>query len=227
MKKNLKVLLLFYLSLLLIFTACAKKIDNTQKISVTKKEVVQSSTPSTTTPINSSSTIAQKILVGARKDASTKPSYKSAYYSGGYPPDNEGVCTDVIWRALKEANINLKDLVDEDIRKNTSAYPRVAGKPDPNIDFRRVPNLISFFKRHGKVLTTDLSSENLNEWKGGDIVVFGKPIDHIAIISDIKNEEDIPLMIHNGGPYTKEEDALLYWHENISPIIYHFRYPKE
>jgi len=48
------------------------------------------------------------IVEGARKDAENKPVYKSEYYSGGYPPDNEGVCTDVIWRALKMPVMILK-----------------------------------------------------------------------------------------------------------------------
>lgn len=169
------------------------------------------------------------ILEGARKDAENKPNYRSAYYSGGYPPDNEGVCTDVIWRAFKNAGYNLKDMVDKDIRKNMGAYPRVGTRPDPNIDFRRVPNLESFFKRNAAVLTTELISndvENLKDWQGGDIVVFGKPLDHIGIVSDIRREDGIPYMVHNAGPYTKEEDAILYWHENISDISGHYRWPK-
>jgi len=36
------------------------------------------------------------ILLGARAEAEREPEYKSAYYAGGYPPDTEGVCTDVI-----------------------------------------------------------------------------------------------------------------------------------
>lgn len=171
----------------------------------------------------------EDILAGARDDAANKPSYRSAYYSGGYPPDNEGVCTDTIWRAFKSAGYNLKGMVDRDIRENTSLYKRVSGSPDPNIDFRRVPNLISFFKRHADVLTTDIKPgdiDNLEKWQGGDVVVFGKPLDHIAIVSDIRREDGVPFIVHNGGPYTQEEDMLLYWHENISPIVYHFRFPK-
>ena len=34
------------------------------------------------------------------------------------PPDTEGVCTDVIWRAFKNAGYSLKDMVDEDIKNN-------------------------------------------------------------------------------------------------------------
>lgn len=39
----------------------------------------------------------EDILAGARNDAVNKPAYRSAYYSGGYPPDNEGVCTDTVY----------------------------------------------------------------------------------------------------------------------------------
>jgi hypothetical protein len=44
-----------------------------------------------------------EFVVGARKDAQKKPTYISKYYDTSYPPDNEGVCTDVIWRAFKQA----------------------------------------------------------------------------------------------------------------------------
>lgn len=169
------------------------------------------------------------ILEGARKDAANHPLYRSAYYRGGYPPDNEGVCTDVIWRAFKNAGYNLKEMVDRDIRAHLAEYPRVNGKPDPNIDFRRVPNLQVFFKRQATVLTNEVKPgdiENLREWQGGDIVVFGPPLYHIAIVSDKRRPDGVPLIIHNAAPYTKEEDALLYWHQNISKIIGHFRWPK-
>ena len=66
------------------------------------------------------------IMLGSRKDAENCPTYKSVYYSGGYPPDNEGVCTDVVWRAFNNAGYNLKDLIDEDIKNNVTEYPRVA-----------------------------------------------------------------------------------------------------
>ena len=168
----------------------------------------------------------EDILIGARKDVSNKPAYTSKYYAGGYPPDNEGVCTDVIWRALKEAGYNLKEMVDEDIKNNVKLYPRVEGVPDTNIDFRRVPNLKVFFDRKYEKLTTELipnDIENLSEWQGGDIVIFGSPNQHIAIVSDKRNKDGIPYIIHNPGPYTKEENMLLYWNNYISPIVGHYR----
>lgn len=169
------------------------------------------------------------ILAGARLDAANRPTYRSAYYRGGYPPDDEGVCTDVIWRALLNAGYVLKDMLDQDILQHIHDYPRVDGNPDPNIDFRRVLNLIPFFKRHAAALTTEVipyDMENLKEWQGGDIVIFGGPTYHIAIVSDRRRADGVPLIIHNAAPYTMENDMLLYWHENISEIIHHCRFPK-
>ena len=158
------------------------------------------------------------ILLGARAEAERKPTYKSVYYAGGYPPDTEGVCTDVIWRALRDAGYTLKDMVDEDIAKNVSEYPRVQGKPEPNIDFRRVPNLKVYFQRNHITLTNDLSL--IAEWQPGDIVVFGSS--HIGIISDKRNKKGIPYLIHNGGQPNREEDILELYNK-YEPITRHYR----
>ena len=58
------------------------------------------------------------ILNGAKKDAKNKPRYRSAYYNGGYPPEDEGVCTDLVWRAFREAGYSLKDMVNNDINNH-------------------------------------------------------------------------------------------------------------
>ena len=158
------------------------------------------------------------ILQGAKLEAERKPKYKSAYYNGGYPPEEEGVCTDVIWRALKNAGYSLKDMVDEDIKNNTSQYSRVNGKPDPNIDFRRVPNLKVYFERNQIILTTDTSQ--IKEWQPGDIVTFGST--HIGIISDKRNSKGIPYLIHNAGQPSREED-MLEGYSRYTPISGHYR----
>lgn len=166
------------------------------------------------------------ILLGARAEAKRHPYYKSAYYKGGYPPPDEGVCTDVIWRAIKEAGYDLKTMIDRDIESNVKAYPRVGGKPDPNIDFRRAPNLVSFFSRHSMELPIEITPgdvKSLEAWQGGDIVVFDKPYPHIGIVSDKRRDDGVPLLIHNGGPYATESDYLTSW---LSPISHHFRFPK-
>lgn len=158
------------------------------------------------------------ILQGAKIDAEKKTKYKSAYYAGGYPPDTEGVCTDMVWRALKNAGYLLKDMVDEDIKNNVDEYPRVNGKPDPNIDFRRVPNLKVYFERNQISLTTDLSK--IEEWQQGDIVVFGNS--HIGIISDKRNKKGIPYLLHNAGQLLREEDVLEIYNK-YNPITGHYR----
>ena len=158
------------------------------------------------------------ILEGAKLEAERKPRYKSEYYVGGYPPDDEGVCTDVIWRALKNAGYSLKEMVDEDIKKNVEKYPRVEGKPDPNIDFRRVPNLKVYFERNQISLTKDL--KKIEEWQPGDIVAFGKS--HIGIISDKRNKQGIPFLLHNGGQPLREEN-ILEAYNNYEKISGHYR----
>lgn len=165
------------------------------------------------------------LVQGAYQEAGRRPSYHSAYYAGGYPPADEGVCTDVIWRALKEAGYSLKDLMDADIRQAPQDYPRVKGRPEPNIDFRRVPNQTVFFQKYADSLTTEVISgdaQNLREWQRGDIVVFAEPLAHIGIISDRRRRDGVPYVIHNGGPYAKEADVLLDW---PTPIVHHFRFP--
>jgi len=169
----------------------------------------------------------QDLLDGARAEVRRHPIYHSGYYRGGYPPEDEGVCTDLIWRALRQAGYDLKESIDEDIRQRTSAYPRVQGEPDPNIDFRRVPNVLEYLRRYGTSLTTEIKpwdEENLKEWQGGDIVVFGKPKEHIAIISDKRRADGVPFIIHNSAPYPAEQDALLYWDSKVSKIVGHFRW---
>lgn len=158
------------------------------------------------------------IMQGARIDAENMPKYTSAYYEGGYPPENEGVCTDLVWRALKNAGYMLKDMVDEDIKNNVSAYPRTEGKPDPNIDFRRVPNLQVYFERNQISLTTDLNK--IEEWQPGDIVIFDNS--HIGIISDKRNKKGIPYLIHNTGQPKREEDTLEICNK-FQPISGHYR----
>lgn len=153
------------------------------------------------------------ILLGAKEYVATDPKYKSDYYIGGYPPSGEGVCTDVIWAALKNAGYNLKDRVDADIAAHPEAYPDIQ-EPDPNIDFRRVKNLAVFFQRYAVSLTADV--QEIAQWQPGDIVVYTK---HIAIISDLRNEDGVPYILHHAGQPILEEDALIRYE-----IVGHYRW---
>lgn len=150
------------------------------------------------------------IINEARKEVERKTKYLSVYYSnGGYPPEGEGVCTDIVWRAFKGINVNLKDLVNKDIKANVSKYPRVEGKPDPNIDFRRVKNLEVFFNKYATLITKELKpgdAENLKEWQPGDIIITYKPYEHIFILSDKRDADGVPYIIHNMYPNAEESN---------------------
>lgn len=144
------------------------------------------------------------ILLGARADAENHPTYDGAYQENGYPPDNIGVCTDVVWRAFRNAGYSLRDMVDADIAARPGEYPDVE-QPDSNIDFRRVKNLRVFFEKYAVSLTTDIS--DIGAWQPGDIVIFGAD-EHIGILSDRRNRSGQPYVIHNYGQPEREEDYL-------------------
>lgn len=154
------------------------------------------------------------MLIGAKIDARNKPKYKSEYYAGGYPPDNIGVCSDVIWRAFKNAGYSLKDMIDYDIKLNKKDYNIEI--IDSNIDFRRVVNLRVFFDKYATILTTDIY--NVEEWMPGDIVIFGNN-KHIGIVSNYRNKDGVAYIIHNGGQYNREENYLV-----RSKVTKHYRF---
>lgn len=154
------------------------------------------------------------ILQNVRAYIATEPEYKSKYYAGGYPDDGYGVCTDVVAQGLLHAGYDLQKLVDEDIAAHPEMYD--VDKADPNIDFRRVCNLLVYLKNHAESLTTDVAE--ISEWQGGDIIVFKK---HIGIVSDKRNKNGVSFIIHHANPYQRhyEEDIL----ENRDDIVGHFR----
>lgn len=154
------------------------------------------------------------ILNGALAYIQTRPRYLSRYYEGGYPDDGCGVCTDVVAFALRSAGFDLKTLMAEDIASAPEAYGITA--PDANIDFRRVTNNRVYLERHAQALTCDVSDHDA--WQGGDIVVYDG---HIGIVSDRRNDQGVPYLIHHAGPFQRayEEDAL----DSYGKILGHYR----
>lgn len=137
------------------------------------------------------------------------PEYRKLDYPGGDVPINVGVCSDVIIRALREQGIDLQKEVHEDMKRDFAAYPQKWGlsKPDSNIDHRRVPNLMTYFRRRGYALPLSQTVENFS---AGDIVAWnlGKGVTHIGIVSDRTGKTGAPLVIHNIGNGAAEEDIL-------------------
>jgi len=156
------------------------------------------------------------ILLSVKDYLATKPVYKSAYYSGGYPDDGYGVCTDVVAFGLLGAGYDLQKLVDADRAANPGDYS-ANEVPDSNIDFRRVRNLLPYFRNNAIELTRNIF--NTDEWQPGDIVIFEG---HIGVISEHRNFLGIPYVYHHGSVDQKayEEDILM---RNQSKILGHFR----
>lgn len=150
----------------------------------------------------------------ARMQVGVVVKYDSAYRALAYPmgdvaPD-VGVCTDVVIRAMRVAfKMDLQTLVHEDMKANFSQYPKLWGAKatDKNIDHRRVPNLQTFFKRRGWELKV---SREMSDYLAGDVVTCTVPpnLPHIMVVSDKRNADGRPLVIHNIGRGTQEEDVL-------------------
>ena len=154
------------------------------------------------------------VLDGVKNYVARNPKYKSKYYETGYPNDEYGVCTDVVTFGLNNAGYDLMTLVNEDIKNNIDSYNIEV--IDKNIDFRRVKNLKIYFERNAISLTTDVSK--IEEWQGGDIIIFEN---HIGVISDSRNKNGVPFVIHHANPFQKyyEEDIL----ETRNDIVGHYR----
>src|SRR5438874_143830 len=155
------------------------------------------------------------------KTMSYDPSYQKLDYPNGDVPIETGVCSDVIVRAFRNAGIDLQKDVHEDMKANFSAYPTKWGlkSPDSNIDHRRVPNLMTYFARKEKSLTSVAGSEN---FLPGDIVTWdlGLGTDHVGIVVNVwYKPSQRYLIVHNIGGGTRMEDALFSW-----KITGHYRY---
>jgi hypothetical protein len=150
------------------------------------------------------------------------PGYVHIPYPGGDVPADSGVCTDEVIRSYRALSIDLQKEVHEDMVRNSSAYPRKrswgVGKPDSNIDHRRVPNLIVFFRRKGESLPTGTRAD---DYSPGDLVTYdlGGNVPHIGIVVDRKGASGRYMIEHNIGQGPRIEDVLFNW-----KITGHFRY---
>jgi len=178
----------------------------------------------TTTPTDAANP-ANPVVARARLEVARKVTYDAAYvrvgYPGGDPAPDRGVCTDVVVRSYRSIGIDLQERIHEDILKRPTAYPTVK-KPDSNIDHRRVAPMLAYLRGHATSLTKTFDSKD--EWKAGDIVVWGfRPCpacnpDHVGIVSDKIGPRGLPLVLHNIGPVPSEDDHLDAW-----TVLGHFR----
>jgi uncharacterized protein len=165
-------------------------------------------------PVFAQQNQASKLIAAARKQIGITLTYDPAYSTLSFPngdvPRNKGVCTDVVIRAYRDAfGIDLQSLVNADMKRAFGAYPKRWGlkQTDRNIDHRRVPNLQTFLARRAATLPV---SSDPARWQAGDIVtsLVGDTLPHIGIVSDRRTSAGRPLVIHNIGQGTREEDVL-------------------
>ena len=162
-------------------------------------------------------------VAAARRQIGVTVVYDPAYvvlpYPGGDVPLDRGVCTDVVIRAMRTQGIDLQKAVHEDMRAHFDLYPKKWGlrRPDRNIDHRRVPNLQTWFVRQGWSLAP---SQSAITYLPGDLVTWMLPgnLPHIGIVSDRTGSRGTPLIIHNIGRGTREENILFSY-----PITGHYR----
>jgi uncharacterized protein YijF (DUF1287 family) len=169
---------------------------------------------------------ADRLIAAAIERTGHSVVYDGAYlrlaYPGGDVPDNIGVCTDVVIRAYRAGlGVDLQEQVHEDMSRAFAEYPAIWGlqRPDANIDHRRVPNLETFFARHGE---TPPVSGNPDDYQPGDLVTWRIPgnLPHIGIVTDRRSPDGRrPLIVHNIGRGPRLEDMLFDYR-----ISGHFRY---
>ena len=160
-------------------------------------------------------------LESTKSHVTYNASYMVIPYPNGDVPINLGVCSDVIIRSYRAVGIDLQREVHEDMKENFLSYPHIWRllKPDTNIDHRRVPNLMTYFKRQGACLAI---SDKPDHYLAGDIVAWhlGKGVMHIGVVTHLfSTNMQRPLIVHNIGRGPQSEDALFSW-----PIIGHYRY---
>ncbi|WP_242135774.1 DUF1287 domain-containing protein [Aestuariivivens marinum] len=149
------------------------------------------------------------------------PSYFLIPYPNGDVPSDKGVCTDVVIRAYRKLGVDLQKAVHEDMKTNFNVYPKLWGlkTTDKNIDHRRVPNLMTYFKRQGAELPISLKA---NDYISGDVVCWnlGGAITHIGIVVNKKSKDGKRfLIVHNIGRGQVLEDCLFDF-----KIIGHYRF---
>ncbi len=154
--------------------------------------------------------LSRALARAAQRQVGVTVTYDAAYrrlsYPGGDVPLDRGVCSDVVIRAFRSIGVDLQAEVHADMRRNFKLYPQLWGlrKPDPNIDHRRVPNLMRFFQRKGKARPLDAP------YAPGDVIAWRLPngLHHIGMVAEGRSRQGHPLVVHNIGQGAQVEDVL-------------------
>ncbi len=182
--------------------------------------------------------LAEEILAAAKVQAGIGTRYRMIYPRIDYPAGDisprEGLCCDLVIRALRAAGIDLQELVEEDLRANRAEYRglNMGGFQqgfDKSWNHRRTAILDRFLNRHAAVLPARFDRSSASEWQPGDIVIFrrnGSETWHVAVLSD------------SHDPRTGEPMLIDAWMEpgrvsethrlgKYGPLAGHYRLPED
>ena len=144
----------------------------------------------------------------------TNADFNIEAYKSNIDKDNDGIDdqTDI----LNNANNYIKTNPKYKSKYYNTGYP--------NDEYGVCTDVVAFALKDAgydlmELVNEDIKNINeIEEWQGGDIVVFKK---HIGIISDKRNRKGICFVIHHANPYQiyYEEDIL----EHRDDIIGHYR----
>ncbi len=87
-------------------------------------KISRRSTNRGTNPANTNLAIADGARLQIGSTLFYDPAYVQLTYPGGDVPQERGVCSDVVIRALRSQKVDLQKLVHEDMAKNFAAYPQ-------------------------------------------------------------------------------------------------------
>ena len=176
-----------------------------------------------------------RLALAAQKQLGVTTEYDAAYaalpYPGGDVPRKTGACSDVVIRAARDGlGLDLQKLIHEDMTAAFSAYPagRLWGqvRPDANIDHRRVPNLETFFRRHGgEVWKADRTTGGAafpEPLAVGDLLTWrnSEGASHIGLVTRAGGS---PLILHNIGHGAMQHGLwpMGFWRNAVG----HYRWP--
>jgi hypothetical protein len=174
-----------------------------------------------------------RILDAAKSQLEAGIVYSGEYFQMAYPggdvPANVGTSADLLIRALRQVGVDLQTDIPRHRQLRPGDYPKdrwKAGKPDTNVDHRRLANIYMYLKHHAKSLTTSTSERALADYQPGDIVMWtlrdGKPYpDHAGIVSDKVAADGMPYVvdIHPKTGRISGDHRLDEW-----PVRGHFRF---
>ena len=165
--------------------------------------------------VDSTYTSGEKAAAHAYKQTVQNTLYDGSWvnigYPGGDPGYQQGVCTDVVIRALRFIDIDLQELIHKDMKEAHDTYNKkyTTKNLDNNIDHRRTQNIQTYLTRMGAKIPIP---EKISDYKPGDIVFWDIAAGHTGIISNKRSPNHGGFMvIHNIGSGAQGEDLLYNW----------------